>query len=146
MGVNVLLKEVNTQLMRDKQKSNMLDITSEWMVPYEPNLISTLKLFVPPYAADWPIMGLPWVDWKSSGGKSGEEPPGWVKRLWEIEDEWITLVPGSRRYLELGKEMIEINLENLVVIGTLGNVPQWAINSYYYGYAYSYRADQWFFK
>lgn len=159
VGINVLLKEVNTQLMRDKQKSNILDITSEWMLPYEPNLLATLKLFVPPYASDWPIMGLPWMDWKTSSGKSGEEPPSWVKRLWEIEDEWITLVPGSGRYLELGKELIKINLENLVVIGTLGNVPlitmvsnklgnvpQWAINSYNYGYAYAYRADQWYFR
>ena len=159
VGVNVLLKEVNTQLTRDKQKSNTLDITSEWMLPYEPNLLSTPKLFVPPYASAWPIMGLPWMDWKTSGGKNGEEPPGWVKRLWEIADEWVTLVPGSPRYMELGKEMIKINLENLAVIGTLGNIPlvtvvsnrlgnipQWTVNSYYYGYAYPYRADQWYFK
>jgi len=159
VGVNVLLKEVNTQLTRDKQKSNTLDITSEWMVPYEPNLLSTPKLFVPPYASAWPIMGLPWMDWKTSGGKSGEEPPDWVKRLWEIADEWVTLVPGSARYMELGRELIKINLDNLVVIGTLGNVPlitvvsnrlrnipKWTVNSYYYGYAYPYRADQWFFK
>jgi peptide/nickel transport system substrate-binding protein len=159
VGVNVLLKEVNTQLTRDKQKANTLDITSEWMVPYEPNLLSTPKLFVPPYASAWPIMGLPWMDWKTSNGKSGEEPPAWVKRLWVIADEWVTLVPGSNRYMELGKELIKINLDNLVVIGTLGNVPlitvvsnslgnvpDWAVNSYYYGYAYPYRADQWYFK
>jgi len=159
VGVNVLLKEVNTQLTRDKQKSNTLDITSEWMVPYEPNLLSTPKLFVPPYASAWPIMGLPWMDWKTSDGKSGEEPPAWVKRLWVIADEWVTLVPGSDRYMELGKELIKINLDNLVVIGTLGNVPlitvvsnslgnvpNWTVNSYYYGYAYPYRADQWYFK
>jgi peptide/nickel transport system substrate-binding protein len=104
-------------------------------------------------------MGLPWMDWKTSGGKSGEEPPDWVKRLWEIADEWVTLVPGSARYMELGRELIKINLDNLVVIGTLGNVPlitvvsnrlrnipKWTVNSYYYGYAYPYRADQWFFK
>ena len=159
VGVNVLLKEVNTQLCREKQKANTLDITSEWMAPYEPSMISSPQLFVVPYASFWPIMGTPWMDWKTSDGKSGEEPPSWVKRLWEIADEFKTVVPGSERYMELGKEMIAINRENLVVIGTLGeiqlitvvnnrmgNVPQWKINTTYYGYAYPYRADQWYIK
>ena len=159
VGVNVLLKEINTQLSREKQASNTLDITSEWMAPYEPSMISSPQLFVVPYASFWPIMGVPWMDWKTSDGKSGEEPPSWVKRLWEIAEEFKTTVPGSERYMELGKEMIAINRENLVVIGTLGeiplitvvnnrmgNVPEWKINTTYYGYAYPYRADQWYIK
>ena len=159
VGVNVLLKEVNTQLCREKQKANTLDITSEWMAPYEPSMISSPQLFVVPYASFWPIMGTPWMDWKTSDGKSGEEPPSWVKRLWEIADEFKTTVPGSERYMELGKEMIALNFENLVVIGTLGeiplitvvnnrmgNVPEWKVNTTYYGYAYPYRADQWYIK
>jgi peptide/nickel transport system substrate-binding protein len=158
VGVNVLLKEVTTQLTRDKQKSNTLDITGEWGAPFEATLLGAPELFVPPYASSWPIMGLPWLDWKNNGN-SGEEPPDWVKRLWEIADEWVSLVPGSSRYMELGKEMIKINLENLVVIGTmdsiplitvvsnrLGNAPEWNVSSYYFGYAYPYRADQWYFK
>lgn len=159
VGVNVLLKEINTQLAREKQRANTLDITSEWMAPYEPSMISTPQLFVVPYASFWPIMGTPWMDWKTSDGKSGEEPPSWVKRLWEIADEFKTVVPGSERYMELGKEMIALNFQNLVVIGTLGeiplitvvnnrlgNVPEWKVNSTYYGYAYPYRADQWYIK
>ncbi len=159
VGINVLIKEVTTQLTRDKQKSNTLDITSEWMPPYEPTLLSQPENFVPPYSSAWPIMGMPWLDWRTSGGESGEEPPGWVKRLWKIADEWVTLVPGSPRYMELGKEMIKINQENLVVIGTLsnvplitvvsnrlGNVPKWTVNTYYYGYSYPYRANQWYIK
>lgn len=159
VGVNVLLKEINTQLTREKQKANTLDITSEWMAPYEPSMISSPQLFVVPYASFWPIMGTPWMDWKTSDGKSGEEPPSWVKRLWEIADEFKTTVPGSERYMELGKEMIALNFQNLVVIGTLGeiplitvvnnrlgNVPEWKINSTYYGYAYPYQADQWYIK
>lgn len=159
VGVNVLLKEVNTQLCREKQKANTLDITSEWMAPYEPSMISSPQLFVVPYASFWPIMGTPWMDWKTSEGKSGEEPPSWVKRLWEIADEFKTTVPGLERYMELGKEMIALNFQNLVVIGTLGeiplitvvnnrmgNVPKWKVNSTYYGYAYPYQADQWFIK
>jgi peptide/nickel transport system substrate-binding protein len=55
--------------------------------------------------------------------------------------------------------MIKINLDNLSVIGTLsnvplitvvsnklGNIPQWTVNTTYYGYSYPFRADQWYFK
>lgn len=159
VGVNTLLKEVTTQLTREKQKANTLDISSEWLAVYEADILSNPQQFVPPYGAGWPRMGLPWMDWKNSNGASGEEPPAWVKRLWEIADEWITLIPGSARYLELGREMVKINLENLIVIGTLGeiplitvvanrlgNTPKWKINSSSFGYAYPYRADQWYIK
>ncbi len=159
VGVKVLLKEVTTQLTRDKQKSNTLDITSEWMAPFEPSMISTPHLFLPPYSGHWPIMGLPWMDWKTSNGASGVKPPAWVLDLWDIAAEWTTLVPGSSRYLELGRKIIKINQENLPVIGTLGNIPlitvvsdrlgnapEWTINSTFFGYSYPYRADQWFIK
>ena len=159
VGINVILKEVTTQLTRQKQKSNSLDITDEWMAIYEPAMVEAPQRFVPPYGAFWPIMGIPWMDWKNSNGASGEEPPAWVKNLWKITDEWVTVEPGSAKYLELGKKVIKINEENLVVIGTLGkiplvtevsnrlgNTPKWKINSSSYGYAYPYRADQWFIK
>jgi len=159
VGISVVLKKVDTKLTREKQKTNTLDITSEWMSPFEPTLFSTPSTFMPSYSSDWLIMGAPWIDWKSSNGKNGEEPPKWVRNLWEIGDEFSTLIPGSDWYMALGKEIIRINLENLTVIGTLGNVPlitvvsnklgnvpQWTINTTYYGYAYPYRVDQWYFK
>jgi len=159
VGVNVLLKEVNTQLTRDKQKANTLDITNEWLASYEANIFTSPTIFAPPYASFWPVMGIPWMDWKNSDGKSGEEPPSWVKLLWETADEFKATVLGSERYIELGKEMVAINLENLVVIGTLGNIPlitvvnnrlgnipKWKINSSSFGYPYPYRTDQWYIK
>jgi len=154
VGVDVVLKEVTAQLTREKYRANILDILNEW--EFLPTIADN---YVPPYGIPWPCMGLPWMDWKNSNGKLGEEPPDWVKRLWEIEDEWVTVVPGSQRYMELGKEMVKINLENMVIIGTLnelplinvvsnrlGNTPKWTISSFNYGYAAPYQADQWYFK
>jgi len=159
VGVKVLLKEVTSQLTREKQAANTLDISSGWQVPTESSMIDSAYLFVPPYLLSWPLMGIPWMDWKNSDGKSGEEPPSWVKRLWEIADEFGTVTPGSERYMELGKEIIAINLQNLAVIGTLGelplltvvnnrlgNVPEWKVNNPSYAYSYPYRADQWYIK
>ncbi|NOX35368.1 MAG: ABC transporter substrate-binding protein [Deltaproteobacteria bacterium] len=159
VGIKVVLKEVTTKEARKKQLANELDISNEWVAPFEPTLFASPTTFMPPYGTAYPVMGIPWWKWKNSKGKLGEEPPLWVKNLWEIGEEFVTLVPGSDWYNSLGKKIIKINLANLTAIGTLSevplitivsnklaNVPQWKINSFYYGYAYPYRADQWYFK
>ena len=63
--------------------------------------------------------------------------------------------------MEIGTEMVKINLENLVIIGTMGSLPRplvvtnkirnipeerWNVSHFNYGYDYPYRADQWYFK
>jgi peptide/nickel transport system substrate-binding protein len=86
------------------------------------------------------------------------EPPDWVKRLDEIAKVWPTVVPGSDEYTALAKELVQIHHDNLIIIGTvgripkpnvvsnnLGNVPEFTITNYGYGYSYAFRADQWYF-
>jgi peptide/nickel transport system substrate-binding protein len=158
LGVNVVLKEITTQLTREKAAVNDMDINMEWDVPFEPNLISDPQFMIPTYSELSPLMGVPWRDWVNSDGKEGEEPPDWVKELYAWADEWLTVEPGSERYMELGRKMIEIHLANLPIIGTVGNVPsttivskklanvtEWTINHYNYGRTYSFRPDQWYF-
>lgn len=159
VGINVLLKEVTTQYTRERASVNALDIVMEWDVPLEVTLISSPELYVPPYNELGPLMGIPWRDWFNSFGLYGEEPPAWVLDLYMVKDEWLTVVPGSARFMELGQELVRINLENLPIIGTvgdvplpnivsnrLGNVPEFTMSHFNYGYTYPYRPDQWFFK
>ena len=129
-----------------------------WTSPWEPTIISNIMPMVPPFDDLSPKM-TPWVAWMKSGGKEGLEPPAWAKRLYEIGKEWPTVVPGSERYMELGREFTKIHTEQMIAIGTvgniplinvvtnrLGNVPKFNISNYGYGYSYGYRADQWYFK
>lgn len=159
LGLRVKLAEVSSKQAREKQFANENDISNELFSPFEPTLFASPTTFMPPYGTANPVMGIAWWEWKQSGGARGEEPPLWVKTLWEIGEEFTTLIPGTDWYDALGREIIRINQENLSVIGTLaevplvtvvsdklGNVPQWNINAYAYGYAYPYRADQWYFK
>lgn len=159
IGLDIRPVKVETKVARAKQLKNNLDISNEWVAPFEPTLFASPTTFMPPYGTAYPVTGIPWWEWKNSDGQSGEEPPIWVKNLWEIGEEFVTLIPGSDWYNALGKKMVTINLQNLNAIGTLcdvplvtivsnklGNVPNWKINSFYYGYAYPYRADQWFFS
>ncbi len=158
VGVGVITKEVTTQLTREKASANDYDIDMGWTSPWEATIISNIQPMVPPFDDLSPKM-TPWVEWMNSGGKNGQEPPAWAKRLREIGKEWPGIVPGSDRYMELGREMTKIHTEQLIAIGTIGNIPLtnvvtnrlgnfpvWTVDNYGYGYAYGYRADQWYFK
>lgn len=159
IGLRAELKEVTSKEAREKQFANTNDISNEIFSPFEPTVFASPITFMPPYGTAHPVSGVAWWEWKNTKGASGMEPPQWVKNLWEIGEEFTTLIPGSEWYQAIGKKIVKINLENLSIIGTLaevplitvvsdklGNVPQWKANSYYYGYTYPYRVDQWYFK
>jgi peptide/nickel transport system substrate-binding protein len=158
VGINVTLKEVTSQLTREKATNSTSDINMEWDVPFEPNLISQIDYYIPPYGDIGPLVGVQWRDWINSKGGAGEEPPDWAKRLFELSEEWKTVLPGSDRYMRIGKEMVRINLDQMVIIGTVGklpgptivsnklrNVTEWTVQNYNYGRTYPFRADQWYF-
>ena len=70
------------------------------------------------------------------------------------------MVPGSDRYMELGRELVKLNLENMTIVGTIGELPKPIIVSnrlhnvkpelgtahFNFGYSYAFRADQWYIK
>ena len=158
VGINVTLKEVTSQLIREKATNSTSDINMEWDVPFEPNLISQIDFYIPPYGDIGPLTGVQWRNWYDTDGTTGEEPPAWVKRLFELAEIWKTVLPGSDRYMEIGREMVRINLDNMVIIGTvaelpgptvvsnkLRNVTEWTVQNFNYGRTYPFRPDQWYF-
>lgn len=158
VGLNVNPKELTSEATRENAKAGRSDINMEWDVPYEPTLVANIDLYTPYYSDISPLFGIKWKQWDQSGGKDGEEPPAWAKRMFEVAREWKTVIPGSDRYVELGKELVKLNLENMTIIGTVGDLPKPVIVKsalknvkpemktvhYNFGYLYAYRPDQWF--
>lgn len=158
IGLNVTAKELTSEATRENAKAATSDINMEWDVPYEPTLVADINLYVPYYSDISPLFGIKWKQWWNSNGSEGEEPPAWAKRMFEIAREWKTVVPGSPRYTELGKELVKLNLENMTIIGTVGEIPKPVMVGdklhnvktdmgtihFNFGYTYPYRADQWF--
>lgn len=158
IGLEVNAKELTSEATRENAKAGISDINMEWDVPYEPTLIADINLFVPYYSETSPLFGIKWQQWNRSGGTEGEEPPAWVKEMYELADEWKSVLPGSERYMEIGRRLVDLNLENLTIIGTLGSLPKTVVvsdrmNNVYremstvhfnFGYMYPYRPDQWF--
>jgi peptide/nickel transport system substrate-binding protein len=158
IGLNVNAKEVTSEASRDNAKAARSDINMEWDVPYEPTLVANVNLYVPYYSDISPLFGVKWKQWYNTGGKEGEEPPAWAKEMFDLAKEWQTVLPGSDRYVEIGKRLIKLNQENMTLIGTIGELPKPVIVKktlhnvmpdmktvhYNFGYLYPYRPELWF--
>ncbi len=99
-----------------------------------------------------------WRLWLDTGGKSGEEPPEEVKRLWEIYTEEAMATTSEEERNILIREIMSIHSENLWIVGTvnipwmlaiaknnLRNVPQESLR-WYPGDPGVFRFEQFFFE
>ncbi len=160
VGVKVELKEESTEAFRARSLSNDLDLYN-WKNDGTtgPALIASSDRFWPFQGGLVRMTGSEWMDWFDTEGAQGTEPPDWAKQLKEKAGEWSLLEPGTPEWSELGTEMVQIFIENMPAIGTvgyvpapviihnrLGNVPQWTVQVYDYYFHYPYRVDQFFIK
>ena len=161
VGVKVELKELTTEALRAHSATNEMDI-GVWSYTFyhEASMVGNPRRLIPSWGdGSMQMAGYPWMQWNNSGGSEGEEPPDNIKQLYALADEWKTKVPGSEEYIELGKQMMQINLDNLYLIGTLGeipgptiisnnlgNVPAFTVQSSDYSRTVPFRVDQWYFK
>jgi peptide/nickel transport system substrate-binding protein len=162
VGVKVELKEMSTEAYRAMAANNDhdLQVTNSGQELEAPAYSNPFRLF-PPFgdAALEPLFGAPWVEWHNSNGEQGIEPPDDIKPLWDMADQWKSTLPGTDEYLSLGQELVEVQMDRGMIIGTitaepvttivsrrLGNVPQLKVNAFEYYRTYPYRTDQWYFK
>lgn len=158
IGLNVNAKENTSEATRENAKAAISDINMEWDIPYEPTLVADIGLYTPYYSDISPLFGIRWKQWAQSNGADGDEPPAWAKEMFDLAKEWKTVLPGSERYMEIGRRLIDLNLENMTIIGTVGELPKPIIVSkklhnvqanmptvhFNYGYTAPYRAEQWY--
>ncbi|MBZ0302393.1 MAG: ABC transporter substrate-binding protein [Anaerolineae bacterium] len=113
--------------------------------------------FRPPYGLDGTPVGggLAWRQWWLSGGTEGEEPPEYYRDQMELADKWQSTVIGTDEYYELGRELVTRTVEQMVHIGTVGEVPYIYVRSnrlqnfpteqtFYIDHLRGAHADQWY--
>jgi len=71
-----------------------------------------------PRSAGWETSPL-WARWILTDGKDGEEPPAWVKRLAQIDDEAKAEVNMEKR-IALYTEAVLLHVNELMPIGAFG--------------------------
>lgn len=131
IGIRTSIKQISGELQNQRGAANQIKATTAWV-----------------HADNWPWLwadyataawggGAPlWWSWYNSGGETGEEPPQWVKELYDIKDEIDATVPGSEERLEAKDKlrnwyhenifeviMVENAVDPQIVNANLGNVP-----------------------
>jgi peptide/nickel transport system substrate-binding protein len=67
-----------------------------------------------------------WGLWFKSGGQRGEKPEGDVAKAHELFGQFRSTVDPAKQ-IEIGKQIVNLESENLWVIGTVGAVPSIAV-------------------
>ncbi len=160
VGVDLILKSLERNLFQQRGSANRHQAIA-WTYDFSTEIgmyLSPSRLYPPWGSVDFSI-GIPWTTWNDTNGEEGEEPPEDVKRLFELVEKWKTTIPGTKEYVEIGKELMTINVKNLFLIGTvgmspgtiivknnLGNTPIDGSMIPDYVFWMPYQADQWFYK
>jgi len=128
LGVDVRIKPMDRDFYQQFMQANDHDM-GVWAIGGSSELYSRRNAPIrlrPPW--HWPqsapIGGTQWYNWYESKGQEGEEPPEIIQRLYDLVDQWLAEARGTERYLELGREILQINAENVWLIGTIGLVPR----------------------
>ncbi len=81
-----------------------------------------------PYTVGQSNWARQWVLWRTSGGKTGEEPPERIRQGYRLYDQALGAVEAEERdgYL---KQMLQLAKEDFWVIGTISTPPSFAVVS-----------------
>ncbi len=160
VGVKTSSKEVTTDEFRAAQSANELDV-SMWKLEIAAVVVlNNPQNFIPPYGSFFDHrMGILWAQWLESNGSEGVEPPAPAKKLMKMIDEFQRQESGSDAQNKIGNEMVQILVDNLYFIGTVGGIPAPVYHNdrlgnfrtmtavtYDYYRIYPYRGTQWFLK
>ncbi|WP_319569125.1 ABC transporter substrate-binding protein [Cohaesibacter marisflavi] len=159
VGVRIDLKEVTSDEYRAGANNNDLDLTTwKYDGTAGPAISQDVTAFIPPFGDVFnPGTGFAWAQWMDSDGKEGVEPPAYVKKLYDLSEQFLQVSMGSEESNKLGAEIVKIHVDNLLKIGTVGdivapfmyrndlkNVKPIKAKSYDFYWTYPYRPQQWF--
>lgn len=159
IGVKVNLKEVTSDEYRNSQSANDLPITY-WQVG-QPLAVMTSDVadLKPPFGNFFSLRnGLEWMRYADTNGKEGIQPPESIVEIGKLGDQFTTLEAGTDASNQLGQQIIDKWLDELLIIGTvkgvspiyysknLGNFAVPKTSSYEYYRVYPYLPTQWFIK
>ena len=127
VGVNINVKGQDQQFFMQRMRANEHDI-GVWAIggssePYS-RQNEPIRYRPPWHWSSTPLGGPLWRQWLDTDGAEGLEPPDIIKELWDVTVQWQAEPFGTERYQELGRRMLQINAENVWVIGTVGLVPR----------------------
>ena len=157
VGVETTIKEVTSDEVRAANSANELDVYGWTKGQPIPVIQGNARLWTPPYGDYFGHRAaMLWLQWIDSDGAEGIEPPQWVFDMRDKHTEWQKYQPGTEESNRLGRELIQMQLDGFLFIGTV-NAPNPVYKSnklknfefpktwsYEYYRMFAYRPQQWF--
>lgn len=125
IGLSINLKNVSEDLLKELVVGNNFDMscwTGDMMLDLSFGSKDMGRMFAPvgrPHASPWPA----WVNWYTSSGKQGLEPPEQIKQLIAWNEE-VGSGTDEKAVREAGEKLCEAQAKNLWVVGTVTMAPQ----------------------
>ncbi len=120
LGVETRVRQLASSLFYTRMPARLHDVAVGGNSNYPIPLLDQMYLIPGGPAARH---GIGYAAWFQSGGTRGERPPEAMRRAMELYREIeVTVDPEGRR--SLAREILDINRENLWLIGLVGAVPQ----------------------
>ncbi|NQT58023.1 MAG: hypothetical protein HQ557_03470 [Bacteroidetes bacterium] len=125
IGIKMEVRELEPSIYFERRAGNDLAIVT-WGGDFqtEMSLYINSEWSEPPWQA---MIMTPWALWWDSGKTDGVEPSAQIQELFEWNKQRLQEVIGSDKYMELSKNIVTRNLENLYQLGTVGLVPNTVI-------------------
>jgi peptide/nickel transport system substrate-binding protein len=148
IGVRTSVEHMDGSRFWQLRGANDVQVTVWWGDGASPAAQSFLSGF---------LMTRPWEQWYETNGQTGEEPPAWVKGLFDTR-ELMHASPDPETRRQAGCKIFEIFARHLWTLGAVADVPVPFIHSRklgnldvarqrgHYSVTVAEAAEQWFFK
>ena len=92
VGLRTPLKQMESGLWSERRDANELYASVQWLD--DCNWPFIMSDYMPTSRIRW---GQLWDDWMRTEGEEGVEPPDWIKELYEIRGEIVTVNPNTEK-------------------------------------------------
>jgi len=120
VGIKATVSLLARQLYKARQRALLVDV-GVWVGAGADIPVLDPRFFFPYSSAS--IQAIQYAKWYASRGKKGDKPPPEIIECMELYRR-IECAPEEAERIRLFKRIIQLNAENLWVIGTVGDVPQ----------------------
>lgn len=156
VGIKIDVRETERSFLQVRREASDFDMTL-WHTGFmsDPLVILNPWHLVP---TTWESGAPLWTEWYNTDGQSGEVPPEYIQRLFELWDIMKTSIDEDE-VTAAGREMVQIYIDNLYSIGTVGlagwpvlvkehlrNVPEHGMLAWDWIYLSRYQPEQFFIE
>lgn len=122
VGLETKLESITGELMQSRVPANEIEFGIWYADKASDILFPNQPMWFVPFEMGWERPWcVEWARWNQTGGKEGMEPPAIIKDLITKWRAALTTIDDDER-LQLGKDILKSQAENLWTIGTVGHL------------------------